>query len=167
MLIFKTPIVWPSSISWVLLMIAISLCGFGTQIFLTMGLQRETASRGSLGTYTQVIFAEISDRIIFHSKLSVLGLIGTGIILISALYVGVSGCHHASMTQHGLMIVVQLMKPPGEAAGYIRIRSMDEQRVQRPQLDATHEESRGQVSDDYSERSTLDLEDARRSMENV
>jgi drug/metabolite transporter (DMT)-like permease len=95
MLIFNTPIVWPTSTSWVLLMMAISLCGFGTQLFLTTGLQREAASRGSLGTYTQIIFAEMLDRIIFHSKLSVLGLVGTGIILTSALYVAVSDYHRA------------------------------------------------------------------------
>ena len=93
MMIFKTPVVWPNSISWVLLIIATSLCGFTVQLFLTMGLQRETASRGSLATYTQIVFAEISDRIIFHSELSVLGLIGTAIILTSALYVAVSDCH--------------------------------------------------------------------------
>ncbi len=97
MLIFKTPVVWPSNISWVLLMVGISLSGFTLQLFLTMGLQRETASRGSLGTYTQIIFAEISDRIIFHTKPSVLSLIGTGIILTSAVYVAVSDFHYASI----------------------------------------------------------------------
>ena len=97
MLIFKTPVVWPNSISWVLLMIGISLCGFSLQLLLTMGLQRETASRGSLGTYTQIIFAEMSDRILFHSKPTVLDLLGTGIILTSAVYVAVSGFHYASI----------------------------------------------------------------------
>lgn len=97
MLIFKTPIVWPSNISWVLLMVGVSLCGFTLQLLLTMGLQRETASRGSLGTYTQIIFAEMSDRILFHSKPSVLDLFGTGIILTSAIYVAVSGFHYASI----------------------------------------------------------------------
>ena len=97
MLIFKIPVVWPNDISWVLLMVGVSLCGFGVQLSLTMGLQRETASRASLGTYTQIIFAEISDRIIFHSKPSVLSLIGTGIILTSAVYVAVSDFHYASI----------------------------------------------------------------------
>ena len=97
MLIFKTPVVWPNNISWLLLMVGVSLCGFTLQIFLTMGLQRETASRGTLGTYTQIIFAEIADRIIFHTKPSVLGLIGTGIVLTSAVYVAVSDSHYASI----------------------------------------------------------------------
>jgi len=170
---FKTSIVWPSSISWVLLMIGIGLCGFGTQLFLTMGFQRETASRASLGTYTQIIFAEILDRIAFHSELSVLSLIGTGVILTSAIYVAVSNFHHVSMIHHELMTVVQLMKhgqAPKEAPGYSRIRSMDKRQTERSRLCAdhtTHEEPRGLVSDDYSERSTLDLEDPRRSMEDV
>jgi drug/metabolite transporter (DMT)-like permease len=103
MLIFKTPVVWPNSISWVLLMIGVSLCGFCVQLFVTMGLQRETASRGIIGTYTQIIFAEISDRILFHSKLSVLALFGTGIILTSAVYVAVSGFHFTSIIEYDLM----------------------------------------------------------------
>ena len=97
MLIFKIPVMWPNNISWVLLMVGVSLCGFVAQLCLTTGIQRETASRASLGTYTQILFTEISDRIIFHSKPSVLSLIGTGIILTSAVYVAVSGFHYASI----------------------------------------------------------------------
>lgn len=164
MLVFKTPIVWPNSISWVLLMIAISLFGFSLQLLLTMGFQRETASRGSLATYTRIVFAEISDRVIFYSKLSGLSLIGTAIVLTSAIYVAVSDCYYASTL---LMTVTQFMKnrkASGEATGHIRIRSMGKRGVERLQLDANDtmlEESRGLVSDDYGERSTLDL------MENV
>lgn len=64
-------------------------------------------------------------------------------------------------------------KAPGEATGYIRIHSRDkrgERGIERLPLgtnDTVHEELRGLVSDDYSERSTLDLEDGRESMENV
>ena len=67
------------------------------------------------------------------------------------------------------MTVAQLMKnrkAPGEASGYIRIRSMDKRRTERLGLGAdhtTHEDSRGLVS----ERSSHDLEDPQRSMENV
>jgi hypothetical protein len=149
-------------------MVGVSVCGFALQLLLTMGLQRETASRGSLGTYTQIIFAEVSDRIIFQSKLSVLGLVGTGIILASALYVAVSDFHHASILQCELVTLVQLIKNSGETTGYIRMGSIDE-RGTRPRLDAnntTHEESQELVSDDSSERSKL-LEEPGRSIENV
>jgi hypothetical protein len=172
-LIFKTPIVLPNSVSWVLLMVAITLCGFGSQLFLTMGLQRETASRGSLGIYTQITFAEISDRIIFHSKSSVLSLIGTGVILTSAVYVVVSDCHHHKMIWHELIIVNQLMKSrknaSSEASSQIRNRSIDElgaERLRLGAIDVTHEELRGLVSDDYNERLALESEDPRKLMEN-
>jgi len=71
------------------------------------------------------------------------------------------------------MTVAQLMKSrevPGEANGYIRIRSIDKRRSERVGLGAdhtAHEDSRELVSDDRSERSTRDLEDPRSSMEDV
>ena len=58
----------------------------------------------------------------------------------------------------------------GEATGHIRIHSLDKRGIERLPLganDTVHEESRGLVSDDYNERSTLDLEDGRESMENI
>jgi hypothetical protein len=61
-------------------------------------------------------------------------------------------------------------KAPEEATGDIRIRSMDKRRTRRLGLGAdhsTHEESRGLVSEYRSERSTLDLDDPRRSTESV
>ena len=71
------------------------------------------------------------------------------------------------------MTVAQLMKnrkAPGEASGYIRIRSMDKRRTERLGLGTdhtTHEDSRGLVSGDRSERSSRDLEDPQRSMGSV
>ena len=69
--------------------------------------------------------------------------------------------------------LAQLMKNPKaseEATGHIRIRSMDKRWTGRRGLSAdhtAHEESRGLVSEYGNERSTLDLEDPRRSTENV
>ncbi|KAF8895164.1 drug/metabolite transporter superfamily [Infundibulicybe gibba] len=63
------------------------ILGFFAQVLLTMGLQRETAGRGTLALYTQVIFATILERIFFKSVPSVLSVCGALIILTAALYV--------------------------------------------------------------------------------
>ncbi|KAG9225505.1 hypothetical protein CCMSSC00406_0003008 [Pleurotus cornucopiae] len=83
----QTKLVFPSKIEWLLLLLLIGVFGFIAQVLLTMGLQRETASRGSLGIYTQIVFAGILERIFFHTAPSVLSAIGTIIIITSALYV--------------------------------------------------------------------------------
>ncbi|KAE9398047.1 hypothetical protein BT96DRAFT_1020384 [Gymnopus androsaceus JB14] len=64
-----TPIVIPTSPIWLLLLLEIGVFGFCAQIFLTLGFQRETASRGTLAIYT---------------------LVGTLIIVGSALWVAVT-----------------------------------------------------------------------------
>ncbi|KAJ8456284.1 hypothetical protein ONZ45_g18783 [Pleurotus djamor] len=86
----KTAIVVPTKLEWMALLLLIGLCGFIAQTLLTMGLQRETASRGSLGIYTQIVFAGILERIFFHTAPSLLSAIGTIIIITCALYVVVS-----------------------------------------------------------------------------
>ena len=52
-----------------------------------MGLQRETAARGSMGVYLQVIFAGILERIFFKTVPSLLSMVGAVIIMASAIYV--------------------------------------------------------------------------------
>lgn len=77
------------SFAFVILMLSLGIFGFITQIFLTMGLQRETASRGALGLYVQILFAAVAERWIFHTTPSYLSLLGTVIILACAIYVAV------------------------------------------------------------------------------
>jgi drug/metabolite transporter (DMT)-like permease len=90
MIFLRIEIVYPMTLTFAILMLGIGFFGFFTQVFLTLGLQRETASRGSLGIYVQIIFAAIAERIIFHGSPSYLSVIGTIIILVCALYVAVS-----------------------------------------------------------------------------
>ncbi|KAG6867921.1 hypothetical protein C0993_009515 [Termitomyces sp. T159_Od127] len=90
MLVQKTPIVIPTKIEWVAMLIMIGVFGFIAQTLLTMGLQRETAGRGSIAIYTQIVFASILERIFFEAESSFLSLTGTFIIIVSALYVGFS-----------------------------------------------------------------------------
>ena len=52
-----------------------------------MGLQRETASRGTLAIYSSIIFATMLDRILFHTVPTYLSVVGTLMILVSALYI--------------------------------------------------------------------------------
>ncbi|TRM65467.1 hypothetical protein BD626DRAFT_567375 [Schizophyllum amplum] len=83
----KTKIVIPTSIEWLALLGVIGVCGFIAQVLLTMGLQRETAGRGSLALYTQIVFATILERMFFKAAPSALSVLGTLIIVASAVYV--------------------------------------------------------------------------------
>ena len=57
-----------------------------------MGLQRETASRGSLAVYSKIIFATMLEWILFHTLPSYLSVVGTLMIVVSALYIVVCSC---------------------------------------------------------------------------
>ncbi|KAK0502356.1 integral membrane protein DUF6 [Armillaria luteobubalina] len=90
MIVMRAPLVIPTQLSWGTLLAVIGFLGFFAQVALTMGLQRETAGRGTIAIYTQIIFASIAERIFFHSTPHVLSVLGTLIILFSALYVAVT-----------------------------------------------------------------------------
>ncbi|KAF8883039.1 EamA-like transporter family-domain-containing protein [Infundibulicybe gibba] len=87
MIATKSPFIVPTRLDWLGLFILIGISGFAAQILFTMGMQRETASRGALAAYTQVIFAGILEQIFFKPIPSILSVCGTLIILTSALYV--------------------------------------------------------------------------------
>ncbi|KAF8063350.1 hypothetical protein FPV67DRAFT_238487 [Lyophyllum atratum] len=90
MIIQKTPIVVPTEVEWLALLILIGVFGFIAQVLLTMGLQRETAGRASTAVYTQVVFAAVLERIFFQTTPSILSVIGTVIIITAALYVALT-----------------------------------------------------------------------------
>ncbi|EGN97441.1 hypothetical protein SERLA73DRAFT_184151 [Serpula lacrymans var. lacrymans S7.3] len=87
MIVGEVPVVYPTRWEWVVLLILIGLCGFFAQTLVTMGLQRETAARGAMGVYIQVIFAGVLERIVFHTVPTMLSMIGAGIIMTSAVFV--------------------------------------------------------------------------------
>ncbi|KAJ7714093.1 DUF6-domain-containing protein [Mycena metata] len=89
MAILRQPIVIPTRPAWLGLLAVIGILGFGAQILLTMGFQRETAGRASMALYTQIIFASVLERIFFHTTPTFLSLLGTSIIMTSAVYVAV------------------------------------------------------------------------------
>jgi hypothetical protein len=69
-----------------------------------MGLQRETASRGTLAIYSKIVFATMLERIVFHTLPTFLSVVGTLMIVASALYIVVcslslhSTCNTSSLT---------------------------------------------------------------------
>ncbi|KAI0629271.1 DUF6-domain-containing protein [Trametes polyzona] len=89
MLALRIPVVIPTQWEWLAMLLLIGLFGFTAQFFLTAGLQRETAGRGTMAIYAQIVFAAIDEFIFFHTVPSILSVLGTAIILTSAIYVAV------------------------------------------------------------------------------
>ncbi|KAK2462408.1 hypothetical protein APHAL10511_005714 [Amanita phalloides] len=90
MIFMRIPVVIPSRLDWMALLLMFCIFGFVAQVFLTMGLQREAAGRASMGVYTKIVFATIFQRIFFHTTPPWLSIIGIYLILSSALYVAVT-----------------------------------------------------------------------------
>jgi len=87
MILFKLPLVIPTRTSWLVMLLLIGIFGFGTQILFTMGLQRETAGRGTLAMYSSIVFAVVFEFIVFHTTPSALSIVGALIIVSSAIYI--------------------------------------------------------------------------------
>lgn len=133
MIVLRIPVVVPTRWEWLLLLLLIGIFGFGgqvcghlfastaydncgtissEQVLLTLGLQRETAGRGTIAVYgqgstqhdgcssradrsgVQIVFATILQRIFLHIMPSPLSIVGTVIIIGSALYVAVCRRFH-------------------------------------------------------------------------
>jgi len=104
MITLRVPFVFPTRIEWLALLIMIGIFGFLAQVLLTMGLQRETAGRGTMAIYVQIIFASILERVFFHVVPSALSLTGTVIIMGSAIFVALtkeSGKHPRNGNNQG------------------------------------------------------------------
>ncbi|KAI0247427.1 hypothetical protein BJV78DRAFT_1364195 [Lactifluus subvellereus] len=86
MIAFKIPPVIPTRILWLVMLLLVGIFGLIAQTLLTMGLQRETASRGTLGVYTSIVFAVVFEFLVFHTRPSTLSIAGTAIIMSSAIY---------------------------------------------------------------------------------
>ncbi|CAE6431732.1 unnamed protein product [Rhizoctonia solani] len=82
--------VMPHKWTWVGMLAIVGLFGFLAQLLLTLGFQRETASRGSMVLYIQVIFSLVFERIAFGVAPSGLSLLGTCVIIASAIYVALN-----------------------------------------------------------------------------
>jgi len=101
MSIERTTINVPTSLD-ILLFAAIGVFGVVAQTLLVMGLQRETAGRGVLGVYLQIVFATILERMFFHSTPSILSVIGGFIILVSAICVALTKSNKPDLPDAGI-----------------------------------------------------------------
>ncbi|KZT03028.1 integral membrane protein DUF6 [Laetiporus sulphureus 93-53] len=103
MLLVRPHVVLPNRVEWILMLLAIGLCGFMGQMLMTMGLQRETAGRGTMAVYVQarIIFATFNDFVFFHSTPPALSILGTVIIMSSAIYVALSKEDVGARKRHG------------------------------------------------------------------
>ncbi|KAI0048180.1 DUF6-domain-containing protein, partial [Auriscalpium vulgare] len=90
MIVLRIPPVIPTKIEWLAALLLIGIFGFIAQTLLTMGLQRETAGRGTLALYIGIIFALALERVFFHVTPSALSIAGTIIIMSSAIYVALT-----------------------------------------------------------------------------
>jgi len=95
MLATRSAFVIPTRLDWILLLVVIGIFGFIAQVLLTMGLQRETAGRGTMAVYVQIIFATVLEWIFFHTIPSILSIFGTIIIMTSAIYVAITKKNNA------------------------------------------------------------------------
>ncbi|KAG1795679.1 DUF6-domain-containing protein [Suillus plorans] len=87
MVVFDIPVVYPTSWMWILLLLMVGVFGFAAQTLLTMGLQKETVSRGVTGMYAQVVFVVVLERLFFGVTPSLPSVLGAAVIMSSAFYV--------------------------------------------------------------------------------
>jgi len=79
----------PASLRQWIYLIFLGVCGFVMQFLLTAGLQHEKSSKATNMVYTQMLFALAFDKIVFDTSPGVLSILGSSLILGSALYVAV------------------------------------------------------------------------------
>ncbi|KAF9011686.1 drug/metabolite transporter superfamily [Hymenopellis radicata] len=90
MILGGSAFVIPTDPVWLALFGVIGVFAFTAQFLLTMGLQRETAGRGTTAIYTQVVFATILENVFFEYTPSPWSVAGIVMIVTAALYVAVS-----------------------------------------------------------------------------
>ncbi|KAF9242858.1 hypothetical protein BU15DRAFT_72509 [Melanogaster broomeanus] len=98
MVVLKIPVVYPTNWQWTAMLLMVGVFGLSFQTLLTMGLQRETAARGSMTIYIQVVFAVILERVFFGTVPSLFSIIGAAIIITSAIYVVLSKQAQSNVT---------------------------------------------------------------------
>ncbi|KAI9652679.1 MAG: hypothetical protein M1831_006666 [Alyxoria varia] len=68
-------------------LVFLGCCGFAMQFLLSAGLQHEKSSRATNMVYTQMFFALVFDKLVFGTTPTLLSLLGSSLILGSAIYV--------------------------------------------------------------------------------
>jgi len=84
------PFITPSRLDELAHLLLIGVFGLVGQCLLTMGIQREAAGRASMASYTQIVFATIFQRTLFHTSPPWLSILGSFLIVSSALYIALT-----------------------------------------------------------------------------
>ena len=92
-------VIWPHALSQWGLLLGISISGFATQYFLTLGLQIEKAGRATNMLYTQMLFALALELIVWGTTPGWGSLAGSGCILGSVIWVGVKKAERADIAK--------------------------------------------------------------------
>ncbi|KAL9602275.1 MAG: hypothetical protein Q9219_002000 [cf. Caloplaca sp. 3 TL-2023] len=79
----------PSGLKQWTYLVFLGVCGFVMQILITAGLAYEKSSRATNMVYTQMLFALAFDKLVFDTTPGVLSILGSSLILGSALYIAV------------------------------------------------------------------------------
>ncbi|KAL8942953.1 MAG: hypothetical protein Q9216_001368 [Gyalolechia sp. 2 TL-2023] len=79
----------PSGVKQWSYLVFLGVCGFAMQVLLTTGLAYEKSSRATNMVYTQMLFALAFDKLVFDTTPGILSILGSSLILGSALYVAV------------------------------------------------------------------------------
>jgi len=85
----SVPFLLPQSLKEWLYLVFLGVCGFTMQFLLSAGLQHDKSSRATNMVYTQMLFALLFDKLIFGTTPSMLSLLGSGLILSSAIFIAV------------------------------------------------------------------------------
>lgn len=93
----------PHSLRQAGLLLAVALCGFGTQITITAGLARGRGdNRATAMMYTNVLFAATYDRLVFGHDMGWISVLGCALVVGSALWVVVGkGKDSTTQAQRG------------------------------------------------------------------
>lgn len=79
----------PSGVKQWSYLVFLGVCGFVMQILLTAGLSYEKSSRATNMVYTNMLFALAFDKLVFDTTMGTLSILGSSLILGSALYIAV------------------------------------------------------------------------------
>ena len=79
----------PASLRQWIYLLFLGICGFVMQFLLTTGLAYEKSSRATNMVYTQMLFALAFDKLVWNTSPGLLSILGSSLILGSALYVAV------------------------------------------------------------------------------
>ena len=83
----------------------IGIFGFIAQTLMTIGYQIEAAGRASMGIYSQMIFGVILERLVFGTVPVILSILGTCLIMGSALYITMTKVREADDSGNDRQIV--------------------------------------------------------------